>query len=428
MRRMSQPTKIGKYEILSLAGEGSMGVVFKAHDPFSDAPVAIKLCPVTEGNSFKLARKLFFNEARTAGVLDHPNILSVLDAGEHDGQPYIVMEYVSGGETLRSHIASATLLPLAQVAEILYRSAKALDYAHRRGVVHRDIKPSNIMLSADGVPKIGDFGIAQHALSDETQLMGMLGSPRYMSPEQAQEDEISHHTDLYSLGVVGYELITGEPPFLARNITQLVQKIVTEPPRPLAELRPDLPPAMAAVIERAMAKRPEDRYGHGHEMANDIAAVYGGLETASNLKPERGLEIARGMTFFNDFSDSELEQILLTGAWTRHEAGTSLLNQDDNDEAFYLLAQGRASVTVDGTEVAELTEGECFGEMGLMRGGKRSARVTGNEACTVLRIDGRLIEHAPLECQLRFTRAFVEVLSRRLVQSNRRIHSCLSQR
>ena len=424
---MSRPPKIGKYEILALAGEGNMGHVYKGHDPFSDTPVAIKLCPVTEGTGFKLARKLFFNEARTAGALEHPNILRVLDAGEHDGQPYIVMEYVDGGQTLRSYISSSNLLPLPRVTDILYRCAKALDYAHRRGVVHRDIKPSNIMLTQAGNPKVGDFGIAQHALSDETQVMGMLGSPRYMSPEQAEEDEVTHHTDLYSLGVVGYELITGQPPFLARNISQLMQKITTQSPRAILELRHDVPGDLIAIIERAMAKRPENRFGHGHEMATELAAVFGGVETQSTIDAHSAREMARAMRFFNDFSDAELEQVLLTASWHQRDTGDLLLEPGLGDDAFFVLAEGSASVELQGTQVAHVSRGECIGEMGMLTGVGRSATIIAIEPCTLLRIDGRLIEHAPLECQLRFARAFSHVLSQRLVRSNRRIYRYLTR-
>ena len=425
---MEHPSQIGKYEVITVAGEGNMGTVYEGHDPFADARVAIKLCPITEGSGFKLARKLFFNEAHTAGSLNHPNILSVRDAGEHEGQPYIIMEYVAGGQTLRDHIAPDNLLPLQRTVEVLYQCAKALDYAHRRGVIHRDIKPSNIMVAPDGTPKIGDFGIAQHAFSDETQVMGMLGSPRYMSPEQAQEEDLSRHTDIYSLGVVAYELITGHPPFLARNITQLVQKIVTEPPRCVAELRPDVPPTLAAVVERAMAKKREDRFEYGHEMASALAAVFGELERPTSIpKPDEVLARLRSMSFFNDFSDSEVEQIAVTGTWQQVGVGGQIVGDSTDSDAFYLLMEGRASVQMQNQEVAVIEQGECFGEMALVKKGERTANVVALDGCVMLCVDGRLIEQAPLECQLRFAQAFQKTLARRLSRSNARLLACIAQ-
>lgn len=211
--------KVGKYEILGVAGRGGMGTVFIGHDPFIDRRVAIKVCPVVnpDDTDSRLTRKMFFNEAQSAGVLDNPNILRVFDAGEVDGDPYIVMEYVEGAETLKDYCKPQKIIPVAQAVRIFHQCAKALDHAHRRGVTHRDIKSANIMLNAEGEPKIGDFGIAQRAVSDSTQVMGMFGSPTYMSPEHARDDDLTHQTDLYSFGVVMYEVLAGRPPFRARG-------------------------------------------------------------------------------------------------------------------------------------------------------------------------------------------------------------------
>jgi serine/threonine protein kinase len=419
---MEHPSQIGKYEVIAVAGEGNMGTVYEGHDPFTDTRVAIKLCPVTEGSGFKLARKMFFNEAHTAGALEHPNILSIRDAGEHEGHPYIVMEYVDGGETLRSRISPENLLPVSRTVEILYQCAKALDYAHRRGVIHRDIKPSNIMMTANGTPKIGDFGIAQHAFSDETQVMGMLGSPRYMSPEQTQEEDLTRHTDLYSLGVVAYELLTGQPPFLARNITQLVQKIGAEPPRPMTELRDDLPPELVAIVDRAMSKKPQDRFDSGQDMASELATVLGRLEHPTAIaEPEDALKCLRGMNFFNDFSDTEVEQVMITGSWQQVGAGGQILSEGRVADSVYLLVRGRASVQMHNREVGVVETGECFGEMAQFNQGERCASVIALEECRMLCIDDRLIEHAPLECQLRLARALQRVLAQRLQRGNERL-------
>ncbi|MDX1513558.1 MAG: serine/threonine-protein kinase, partial [Gammaproteobacteria bacterium] len=197
------PQKFGKYHVLGLAGRGNMGVVYLGYDPFADRQVAIKVSAAPDpldGTSSRLARKLFFNEAHMAGVLEHPNILRILDAGEEGGEPYIVMEFVEGGNTLQPFCDPENLLPVPEVADIVARCAKALDYAHCRGVIHRDIKPTNIMRTPEGDVKIGDFGVAQRTMADTTHVMGILGSPRYMSPEQIREETISGQTDLYSLG------------------------------------------------------------------------------------------------------------------------------------------------------------------------------------------------------------------------------------
>ena len=195
------PEKIGKYEVLGVAGHGNMGIVYVGQDPSTDAKVAIKVCPLDgdgQGGINRIARKLFFNEAHTARALDHPNVLAVIDTGEENGQPYIVMEYIEEARLLADFLDVNNLLPVRKVVEFLYQASKALDYAHRRGVVHRDIKSTNILLTKRDEVKVGDFGIAQYAMSDATQVMGVLGSPRYMSPEQVREEDVNNQTDLFS--------------------------------------------------------------------------------------------------------------------------------------------------------------------------------------------------------------------------------------
>ena len=308
---MALPSKIGKYEILEIAGRGNMGIVYLAHDPFEDRRVAVEVCNLedeaSESTASRIARKLFFNEAHTAGALDHPNILRVFDAGEEEEGPYIVMEYVEEARTLSSFCSAENLMPISQVAEVLFQSARALDYAHRRGVVHRDIKPTNLMLTANGDVKIGDFGIAQGAQAETTQIMGVLGSPRYMSPEQAREDDLSNQTDLYSLGVVGYELLVGQPPFIGQGFLRLMYKILHEEAAPVREVRPELPASLETIIQCAIHKNLDQRYKMGRELASDLALAFGALEEAAvDLSQDDKFSIVRQLRFFNDLSDSEV--------------------------------------------------------------------------------------------------------------------------
>lgn len=424
---MSTPEQIGKYTITGVAGKGNMAVVYGGHDPFTDEDVAIKVCPVTSDSSFKIARKLFFNEAHTAGSLDHPNILSVRDGGEHNGYPYIVMEYIAGADTLRSYIAPKSLLPIARVLEILYQCAKALDYAHRRGVIHRDIKPSNIMLTRDGDVKIGDFGIAQHALSDETQVMGLLGSPRCMSPEQVHEEEPTHQSDIFSLGVVAYELVTGTPPFAAKTIAQLVRKIVEEEPVAVSSLRSDAPAGLSDIISRALAKDIADRYEYAHEMAADLASLFGRLDhTPAEPSPEQRFKQIRALSFFNEFSDEEIREVLESANWHTAQAGSTLIAENTPANGFYILVRGEASVQVNDTEVGRLFKVECFGEMAILSRKERGASVIAIDECTLLQVDSRLLEHASSGCQLRFSHVFVQTLIERLSRSNERLAQTLA--
>lgn len=223
------PQRIGTYEIKAVAGKGSMGTVYVGHDPVNDRDVAIKVCHLpddTNSERRRSAHKGIHNEAHCAWMLRHPNVLQIYDDGEERGDPYIVMEYIEGGGTLKTYTSRKNLLPIESVLKILYKCAKALDYAHRKGVIHRDIKPTNVMVTQSGEVKTADFGLAYSASSSITQLMGILGSPRYMSPEQVQEREVSGKTDLYSLGVVAYELLTGHSPFNGSSVSQLARQII----------------------------------------------------------------------------------------------------------------------------------------------------------------------------------------------------------
>ena len=246
---MKIPEKLGKYEIKEQVGRGSMGVVYKGHDPFTDQDVAVKVAmseSLNDKESGERYRRMFFNEAHTAGTLKHPNIVEILDAGVEEAEDgdhcYIVMELIEKGDTLKSYCNAKNLLPYELVVEIIFKCAKALDYAHRNGVVHRDIKPTNILITKSRDVKIADFSIAHLMTSDTTSTMpmGFVGSPRYMSPEQVQEDVITNQTDLFSLGIVMYELLTGKHPFAADSFSRLIHMIINETHPPLSTHRSDV--------------------------------------------------------------------------------------------------------------------------------------------------------------------------------------------
>ena len=236
------PQKIGKYDVVDVLGKGSMGIVYRGHDAYVDRPVAIKLATNADAGDegASMAKRMFVNEARSAGRLDHPNVLKVYEAGEENGQPYMVMEYIAGGDTLRSYCKPENLLPIPVVVKAIRDTADALHYVHSQGVLHRDIKPANVMLTQDGVVKLGDFGIAKRLGADQTQIMGWFGSPLYMSPEQAQDAEVTAQSDIFSLGSVIYEMLAGVPPFAAKGLTGLIQKVCQEDPEPLTEVREEI--------------------------------------------------------------------------------------------------------------------------------------------------------------------------------------------
>lgn len=415
------PEKLGKYDILGEAGRGSMGVVYHGHDPFVDRKVAIKvlLAPEAAEADTSRARRLFFNEAQAAGALDHPNILRVYDAGEVDGQPYMVMEYVEGAENLRPYCRPDNLLPVPRVLELMAECASALDYAHQRGVTHRDIKPANLMLTPAGMVKIVDFGIAQRTTTDRTQILGVAGSPRYMSPEQARDEKITPQSDLYSLGVVMYELLSGQPPHRASELPSLMYKLLHEEPVPLDMLRPDLPERVAAIVHHALAKDREARYRSGAELQADLLQFLRAEGGADALGEDQQLALLRDLPLLAELRDADLQALLKAGAWERRPPGDTLTVQGRHDQALLFLVKGRARVERDGTQVALLEAGSCVGEMAYLTGSARSATVTTLTEAEVLRIAEPLSRWAALPLQLRLGRALQQVLAERLAAATR---------
>ena len=264
------PQRLGRYVIERRVGRGAMGAVYLAKDPRINRPVALKVIPIEkefEDEELKEARLRFYREAESAGRLTHPNIVTVFDAGEDKGLAYIAMEYVPG-IPLRSFTDPKKLLAPKRALELAATTAEALDYAHNQGVIHRDIKPANLLYNPkEGSLKISDFGVARMTDNNSTKTGIVLGTPMYMSPEQLGAEDLTGLSDLFSLGVTLYELLVGEVPFRATNIAVLMTKITTEDPAPVSSRRAGIPPSVDAVLAKALAKRPTDRFSCGAEMA-----------------------------------------------------------------------------------------------------------------------------------------------------------------
>lgn len=281
---------IGRYQIEQVIGKGAMGVVYRAYDPNIGRTVALKTMRL-DVHGIENAEMLdrFRNEGRAAGVLNHPNLITVYDAGEHEGLFYLAMEFLEG-ETLQEWLARERAMPIDKVLLLMHQVCQGLDYAHSKGVIHRDIKPANIMISktnpslpgGDFTAKIMDFGIAK-AGGSLTQTGQVLGTPNYMSPEQVRGKPLDGRSDLFSLGVVLYELLTGEKPFSAQNVTTIIYKIVNEAPIPPRELDVSIHPGISAVVTKALAKDPDERYQSGMELASALENYksYGSEESAT---------------------------------------------------------------------------------------------------------------------------------------------------
>jgi serine/threonine-protein kinase len=280
-------TTLGRYRIDRQIGRGSMGAVYLGHDPKISRQVAIKTMALSQefdGAALAEARERFFREAETAGRLQHRDIVTIFDAGEDQGLAYIAMEYLKGHD-LQRHTTASNLLALPDVLNIVARVADALAYAHTQGVVHRDIKPANVMIDpgVNGV-KVTDFGIARITDSSRTRTGMVLGTPSFMSPEQMSGRRVDGRSDLYSLGVMLFQLLTGQLPHSAESMAKLMYQIANEPAPDVRTLRPDLPQALGDVVALALEKRPEVRYADGRQLALDlrtVAAACGPAEAGS---------------------------------------------------------------------------------------------------------------------------------------------------
>jgi serine/threonine-protein kinase len=269
------PAALGRYKILKELGRGAMGLVYLGKDPTIQRFVAIKTMRLDQldepEEKLQEIKGRFFREAESAGRLSHPNIVTIYDAGEQDELGYIAMELVEG-RSLKEWSRKPHLMPLSDLVQTLASVADALDYAHQQGVIHRDIKPANIMITKDRLVKVMDFGIAKIASSSKTQTDVVLGTPTYMSPEQISGKKVDGRSDVFSLGVVLYELLTGQPPFTADNLSALLFAIAHHPHPDLQTLRPDVPPMFHEVANRALQKELPQRYRRAGELAQDLRA------------------------------------------------------------------------------------------------------------------------------------------------------------
>ncbi len=417
-RAQDVPEKIGKYVIINKVGKGSTGMVYLSHDPYYRRDVAIKVYNIEENSDAdraRVSRKMFFNEAHMVGMLQHPNILPIYDAGEEDGKYYVVTEHIQGARTLAAYCRPDNLLRIDDVVEIIYKCAKALHYAHGRGVIHRDIKPSNVMLTIDNDVRIIDFGIAIVSDSDISRIEGIAGSPSYMSPEQVQSEELTPASDIYSLGAVLYELLTGFRPFRADNLSKLLHQIVYATPPPIHTYRDDIPEELEQVVAMTMQKDPDKRCASGAQLAADLTRVYQDLRTKyDSLDNQEHFDLLRTLKFFHEFSHAEIWEVLRASDWHEYEDGEEIVREGEIDDRFYIIVSGQAGVEANGKSLGLLEDGACFGETSYVRGAKRTASIRAQGPVNILRVSSTLMEQVSSSCQLRFNKVFLRALITRL--------------
>jgi serine/threonine protein kinase len=358
-------------------------------------------------------RERFFLEAQSAGRLVHPGIVAIYDAGMYKDFCYMTMEYVDG-PSLQKYCTKDNLFPISKVVEIAFTVCQAVDYAHKRGIIHRDIKPSNILLGRTGEVKITDFGIAQ-VKSEQTSSKGIIGSPCYMSPEQVKEQPLDDKSDIFSLGCVLYELLTGDRAFPGENYFSVMYKITNEEPAPITQVRPEVPEILWKIVKKSLSKAPAQRYQNCMDFAYDLRVALRGLKGGARAdRIDTIVDYVHSVPFFENFGKEQVKEILSASNIIKVRRGKVLVAEGEIDDTFYIILSGKVAVNKGTRTIAFLSRGECFGEMSYLSGQSRAATVVAETDCILMKISGTLLDKSPDSIQVLFLRNFAFTLIQRL--------------
>ena len=433
MAEQDVPEKIGKYNIIREIGRGATSRVYLSHDPFTDRNVAIKVVehdPDLDPQIRTRYERIFLNEAALAGKLSHPHIIAIYDADIGQDLGYIVMEFIAG-TTLRRYCQPDRLMPIADVVETIFKCATALEYAYRHGIVHRDIKPANILIGRQGEIKVTDFGGAFRPNHDQTQISG-VGSPAYMSPEQIREEDVDQQTDIYSLGVVMYQLLTGRLPFNADSSEGLIYQILNVDPLPPVDLRASLPEALNRIVMKAIARERNERYDSWRQFMDELSQVNRSLQLPpGTILDTEKFNAVREMPFFRGFSERETWEIVRGTRFRRLANDEPIVKQGETCDTFFRVVAGIAAVLRVGAVLDRLGPGDCFGETPYFEDrGARLASVVSASPMTLIEIPAAVVDNASDSCQKQFNRAFVRLLIERmdkLTRANTRLTQQLAK-
>ena len=423
---------IGKYRILREIGKGATATVYLVVDPARPNDnlalkyISFKTEAQDGGQWTRRLRKLLRTEWSVMTGLDHPNIIHIYDTVIEDDFAYLVMEFVDG-TTLEPFCSFEKLLPMHRTVGIIFKTCLALDYAYQKGIVHRDIKPANILVDANDNVKLTDFGLALNVLknkdTDSTFIMG-VGSPSYMSPEQIKGYPLNQKTDLYSLGVVLFHMLTGRLPFRAKTPAQLIYKIINaDPPKP-SQLNPEVPPQMDAIIKKALEKDLYSRYKNGAELAKDLSAVRYRIVDDSYVQMDTTrFNILRRLSFFLEFDDVELWEVLRMGLWRELDEFALMQQEGIAENRMRILIKGQVELSLDGRHLATLGPGEPVGELMYLdtlpdaQHVKSSVTAVTLAPVTYLEFNPAALALATEDCLEKFRQRLISCVVRRLAAS-----------
>lgn len=408
-------------------GKGATGEVHLAFDNYLQREVALKL---TRLNQFDLNddgarnRRMWLNETRLAGKLKHPFIVEVIEAGSTDEFDYLVMEHVRGG-TLKQHTTFDKLLSLDRVVDILFKVCNALDYAHKMGVLHRDIKPSNILLCDDNSVKVSDFGSA-FLLNSELTQVDTVGTLPFMAPEHFRQSRPTMQSDVYAVGVMAYQLLTGMLPFTAKTSEELVYQKLQGEALPLENRRQDIPQLLRFAVHRAMHADKDLRYNSWKDFCDDLAAAFPQKSRLDEVRFDSSrFKILRSLAFFSGFTDTEVWEMVGISRWQEKAKGNNLVKEGEPSSSLYFIISGQALVTKQGIEVSRMSNGDCFGEIAYLDAVRhvRLATVTALTTMNVVEIDELSLLQASNGFQACFAKAFLNLMVARLGSAYQKISS-----
>lgn len=427
--------KIGRYHINKVIGKGAMGIVYLAQDGLIKRPVAVKslrMDRLKNDMERRRARDYFLHEARVIGNLNHTHITSIHDIGVHEGSPYIVMEYIEG-KNIKELIKSGTEISLKEKLNLLSMAARALHYAHQRGVLHRDIKPANIMILKEGYPKITDFGIA-HIMNvnksfhfeNPKEKDFIPGTPLSMSPEQIGGKDLDQRSDIFSLGILAYEWISGQKPFVGKSLDEQLHAILEKTPPRLTELC-EVDIDLEKIINRALAKKPEDRFQTTEEFSDALELYIDKAEKEKSRQDPRVFSydkekiverLRKKYSFFADFSDDELFDIFKLCSKEKFAKGDYLIREGTSGTKMYIIISGSIIIMTESkgkrVELETLGEGSCVGEMSMIDRMPRSASAIAIHDTTALSINETVLRLSNPKLCLKLYRNLAAILSDRL--------------
>lgn len=407
-----------RFVLKQMLGSGATGEVHLAHDNYLQRDVALK---ISKPNHFENSddgtrnRKMWLNETRLAGKLKHPFIVELIEAGSSEEFDYLVMEYVPGG-TLKQHTTFDKLLSLDRVVDILFKVCNALDYAHKMGVLHRDIKPSNILMGPNNAVKVSDFGSA-FLLNSELTQVDTVGTLPFMAPEHFRQSRPTMQSDVYAVGVMAYQLLTGILPFSAKNTEELIYQKLQGEALPLEKKRDDIPQLLRFAVHRAMHPDKEVRYNSWKDLCDDLATAFPQMAKLEEVRFDSSrFKILRSVPFFNGFTDTEIWEAVGLCRWLEKPKGAPIVKEGEPSASLYFIISGQATVSKQGNEVSRLNNGDCFGEVAYLENARqvRLATVSALTDIKLVEIEESALLQASSNFQAGFAKAFMNLMVVRL--------------